>query len=251
LVTMSSSCPSTLILADDDDWGAVSPLPTATSRGASLTATSTSFSASSGEFLNYVNVGVALAGGGGVKRSVWVLEKGVSVCLGKVGINNKFCVKLCEPDKPHCGTGRHASKFLVASNVAYIQATDNQVHCTPVLPLDNLTRAQCEKVCSMTFSVTEWESLFGAIQSGHFPDWFPIAEAVKQEKEDDESETTTLHLLSPMASRGKHGVFDIIPSFSFDSLDGREPDEGEELKSGEIDQVDLKTQRVESHLLSL
>jgi hypothetical protein len=237
---MASSRPSSLILDDDDDWGAVSPLLTSTSRSSTTTS-------SSGKLLNYVTVGAALSGGGS-KRNVWVREDGLNECLGKVGINNKFCVKLCEPGKHHCGTGRHASKFLVGTNVAYIRFTENQVHCTPVLPLDSLTQAQQGKVRSMLLTAAEWETVLGEIQSGHVPDWLLGLDAVKEEDEERSADADSLQLLSPMASRGKEGMFSIVPTFSFDSTSLEELDEGMETK---VDDTDTRLLKVEGRLISL
>jgi len=135
----------------------------------------------------------------GVKRYVWVKEDDVPVCLGKVGFNNKFCIKLCEEDKSHCGTGRHSSKFQVGSNVAYIHVNEHQVHCTPVLPLDGLNQAQRDKLCSLTWSSTEWESIFGSIQSGHLPEWLVELEDFKNESEEEENEEVDVNSLQPLS----------------------------------------------------
>jgi len=107
---MASSRPSAFILEDDDDWGTLSPLPSTMSR-----LSSTSSLVSSGEFL-------AIAGGGGGKRELWVIDADKSPCLGKVGANNnKFCVKPRLEGLLHCGKGRHSVKFQPTKNVAYIK----------------------------------------------------------------------------------------------------------------------------------
>jgi uncharacterized protein YoxC len=248
---MASSRPAPFVIGDDEDWGNLSPLPTSTSRGSSLPSSSTA----SGEFLTYVNVGAALTGGG-AKRSVWVLEDGTSVCLGKVGINNKFCVKLCGVDDPHCGTARHSAKFAVGQNVAYIRFSDTQVHCTPVLPLDGFNQSQREKLLESTFTAAEWEAIFGSVQSGHLPEWLEelkLKEMEVRSEEDDEHKP--LQLLSPLASRDKHGVFDILPSFSFDSAGSSGKDEeGGDKNDGEDEKWDDtmgRLTKVETRLDSL
>jgi hypothetical protein len=63
---MAAVRPSSLILDDDDDWGAVSPLPSSATRGSAVTSSSTL----SGESINYVNAGGA--GGGGGRRTVMI-----------------------------------------------------------------------------------------------------------------------------------------------------------------------------------
>jgi len=56
---MASSRPAAFVLETDEDWGTLSPLPTTSSKSSAVT-----FSSDSGESLNYVHVGAALAGGG-------------------------------------------------------------------------------------------------------------------------------------------------------------------------------------------
>jgi hypothetical protein len=159
-------------------------------------------------------------------------------------------VKPCDENKPHCGTGRHASKFLVGSNVAYIRANEHQVHCTPVLPLDGLNQVQRNKLCSMSFSSTEWESIFGSIQSGHLPEWLVELEDVLKAKDDEaeDIELNSLQPLSPMASQDKHGVFDIVPTFSFDSTD---VDELHEEKDSKPEDINVRMMKVEGKLVAL
>jgi len=125
---MSSVRPSSLhIDDDDDDWGAISPLPTGTSansRALSLLST-TSASSSSGE-------------------------------------SNPF-VAACQGEKPHCGTIRHGAKFIPVENTAYILATDNQVLCQPTLSLDEFSIAQHDAFTSEMFSQAEWEQVFASV----------------------------------------------------------------------------------------
>jgi hypothetical protein len=96
-----------------------------------------------GEFNPFSHVGALLSGGGGgTKREVWVLSHKSPVCLGKIGVSSKFCIKLCANGKNHCGVLRHSAKFRVAENTAYVHATDHQVFCQPCLELSNLSLAQ-------------------------------------------------------------------------------------------------------------
>ncbi len=62
--------------------------------------------------------------GGGNKRGVWVQNPEVPACLGRVG-SSKFRVKLCSAGRPHCGVIRHATKFSVGENTAYIHSTES------------------------------------------------------------------------------------------------------------------------------
>ena len=140
--------------------------------------------------------------------------------------------------------GMPPSLFLVGPNVAYIRANEHQVHCTPVLPLDGLNQAQRDKLCSMAFTLTDWESIFGSIQSGHLPVWLVELENIQSE---EEAVPDDLQLLTPMASRDKHGVFDIVPSFSFESTGEEQFEE----KEGISDDVDARLLKVEGRLISL
>jgi hypothetical protein len=87
---------------------------------------------------------------GGIKCEVWVLDEEVRPCLGKVGNNNKFCSKHCQEGVSHCGTGRHAAKFAVAPNTAYIRITGNQVFKTLTMDLSHeLATCQVAKLTSV------------------------------------------------------------------------------------------------------
>jgi hypothetical protein len=218
---MSSIRPSKLVIADeDDDWGTISPLPTASSRPPSVVSSSdSSFStASRGEFNPFSTVGAVLSGGVVAKREVWVLEHEEAVCLGKVGVNNKFCIKPCDPGKRHCGVLRHGSKFAATMNTAYVPASDTQVYCLPSLDLDFLTGSQQELLRQAAFSPAEWGQLFESIQNGSFPEWLIIDDPANKKDADMPDCDDDLALLSPVATRTKHGAFEILPTFSYDSV---------------------------------
>jgi hypothetical protein len=210
---MSALRPSSLILPDDDDWGTVSPLPSSTSRVAS--------SVTSGEFNAFVAVGSVA--GGGAKRTLWVQEKdGPAICLGKVGLNNKFCIKICEEGKGHCGINRHGSKFDVSPNAAY----DHQALSAPFLELDVFSREQRSKILEASMSAADWEVCFQTIQSGALPEWLIVDVETQVDIHLDEVES--VDLLSPIAVKEKTGVFKIIPTFSFESdMSNVDEDEGE------------------------
>jgi len=215
---MSSINLAKLVIDDeDDDWGTISPLPSASSRPSSIVSSSASLpAASTGEFNPFSTVG-ALLSGGGVKREVWFLEEGDLPCLGKVGASNKFCVKPCEPGKRHCGTLRHGLKYPVSKNTAYIQASDTQVYCIPSLDLDLLSDSQQELLRQASFSPAEWGQFFNSVQGGITPDWLIVDEAINKKDAEFPDCNEELHLLSPVATKIKHGAFEILPTFSYDS----------------------------------
>jgi hypothetical protein len=193
-----------------------------------------------------------LPGGGSIKRGVWVWDESDTVCLGKVGINNKFCTKSCLEGGSHCGTARHSSKFHVGKNVAYIRFSDTQAHCTPVLPLGGFNQDQREKALSLVFTASEWETIFGSIQSGHPPLWLRELESEEKMKTEEEEDQRSLQLLSPLASRDKHGVFEILPSFSFDSTGSGEKGEVDEEQlteaEGRLAKVEFRLDSLKSKL---
>jgi hypothetical protein len=151
---------------------------------------------------------------GGFKSEVWVLDPSTDVCLGKVGMNNKFCVKVISSGKPHCGVLRHGSKFRACENTAYIHTSENQVLCQPTLDMGVLTSSQREVLLNLNLSASEWEKVFSSIRAGALPEWL-LPESNKADLPDDDDDP--LMLLSPVVTKAKHGCFDIIPTFSFDS----------------------------------
>jgi hypothetical protein len=56
---------------------------------------------------------------------------------------------------------------------------------------------------------------FSSIQAGDLPEWLSL-ETNKAELLDAGDDP--LQLLSPVATKAKHGCFDIIPTFSFNSV---------------------------------
>jgi hypothetical protein len=222
---MSASRPSTLVVDDDDDdWGAVSPLPTTLSTLSRTSSPSvTASGSSSGEFKPYAAVG-ALLSGGGFKSEVWVLDPGTEFCLGKVGTNSKFCVKVISPGKAHCGILRHASKFSACTNTAYIRTSENQVLCQPTMDLEVFSTPQREAFLSTIRPAAEWERVFSSIHTGDFPEWLALESNKASLPDDDDG---PLQLLSPVTTKTKHGCFVIFPTFSFDSTSSEEGQKGE------------------------
>ena len=69
-----------------------------------------------------------------------------------------------------------------------------------------------------SFSAAEWGEIFSAIQDGNPPAWLKVAltnakesAAALPDVDVDKKETTILD------SKDKHGVFEILPTFSYDS----------------------------------
>jgi len=230
-----------LVIVEDDDWGEFSALPS--SRSARSVPTSTS--SSSGELNVYTNVGTVISAEVS-KREVWFLDESKQPCLGKVGNNNKFCVKACMDGKNHCGTGRHSAKFEVEADHAFIKITDNQVFKVPSLDLRVLSDSQCAKLLSLVQLPTEWENDFKKIVEGEMVEWM----------EDDEDSTVTLdqgnnpsvELLSPGTSKFKTGIFDIMPTFSFDSSSS---DDVDHMNGNEFKIADHRIQKMEMQLEGL
>ena len=204
---MSASRPSKLVLDEDDDWGSFSPLPSGESRLSS--------SATSGEFNAFAVVGSVA--GGGSKRQLWVFPtEGPDICLGKVGLNNnKFCVKECEEGKAHCGVNRHGQKFDIIPDTAYIRVSDNQVLSFPTMDLTPLSWAQRSKLLAATMSAADWDLCFQSIQACALPEWLLDEGGGKENLKEDDGHS--FNLLSPVDTKEKHGIFKLVPTFSFDS----------------------------------
>jgi hypothetical protein len=157
----------------------------------------------------------------GSKRTLWVLsEDATTPCLGRVGINNKFCVKACLEEKSHCGVNRHASKFDVVPDTAYIRSTNNQVMSSPMLDLTHLFRVQRVRLLAASMSAADWEICFHRIQQGDLPDW--LTEELEEEVFVRKDDSHSMQLLSPVATKEKHGIFKIVPTFSFESTSSDE-----------------------------
>jgi len=132
-----------------------------------------------------------------------------------VGLNNKFCIKDCIESKPHCGINCHGQKLDVTPDTAFIRASDNQVLCAPTADLTTFTVAQRAKLFSASTSASDWEVCLQSIQLGDLPDWLLAEEGTKDGvKEDD---VHSVQLLSLVAIKEKHGVFQLVPTFSFES----------------------------------
>jgi hypothetical protein len=227
-----SSRPSTLVLDEEDDWGSITPL-LASTRSSSQPPSTTS--AGSGEFNAFSLVGSTLTGGGS-KKFLWVFPEDKPLCLGKVG-TSKFCVKE-KGECGTCGTARHSSKFTIDAEGAYIHSTDNQIHCSPVLPVDAFSPTQRAKLLSVSFTVNDWEKIFMDIKSGVLPDWLAEREA----EESAAAAEPAISLLSPSNSNNKQGIYDILPSFSQDSASSEE--------RAELDS-DMRIEKVKGQLKSL
>jgi hypothetical protein len=244
---MASSRPAALVLGDDDDdWGVLSSLPSSTSR-----VSTTSSAVASGEFNAFTSIGVSVAGGG-PKRELWVFSEDKSPCLGKVGVNNnKFCVKPRLEGLLHCGTGRHSVKFQPEKDVAYIKVTENQVYSSPVLALDQFTPSQKEKILKWSFQAAEWEADLKAFADGAPPSW--MVEILESEDEHSEKEEqVSVDLITPSGARAKQGVFDIIPTFSFDSLKSDEFEDKEDIgDESVVPTADSKLLKMEAKILKL
>jgi hypothetical protein len=207
---MASSRPTPFVIDDDEDWGTLSVLPPSSSRP------STTSSVTSGEFNAFTFVGSAIAGGG-PKRRLWVLKEGLVPCLGKVGANNKICIRPCVEGFDHCGTARHSVKSQVQPDFAHIRITDNQVYAAPTWNLSSFLEKQRGSILSIQLTAADWEKDFKSIESGEYPEW--LVKIMEEDVQDNSSvsDQVSVQLLSPVAAKSKQGVFELLPTFSFES----------------------------------
>jgi hypothetical protein len=139
------------------------------------------------------------------------------------------------------------AKYQVSEDAAYIRHTDNQVYASPSLDLKLLSDAQTAKLASMELSASDWEQVFADVPAGKFPSWLQQQDQEDDSMKDDELDQESFHLLSPVASKSKNGVFKIVPTFSFDSVNS-------ETASQEDDQrpnLDKKLAKLEGKVVSL
>jgi hypothetical protein len=173
------------------------------------------------------------------------LDEEVHPCLGKVGNNNKFCSKLCQEGVSHCGTGRHAAKFAVAPNTAYIRVTDNQVFKTPTLDLSLLTNLQRAKLLSSLQLPTEWEGDFKLLAEGKMPMWLEDLEETSIDM-DPAVVVAPDELLSPSATK-RSGIFD-VPKFSFERTTSEELEDGIDLLDRHLGRMESRPEGLKSKL---
>lgn len=191
---------------------------------------------------------LVLLPGGGSKRQLWVFPNdGSSICLGKVGLNNKICIKECVDGKTHCGVIRHVQKSDVTLDAAYVRVTDSQVMNAPTLDLGLLSSGQRLQLLAATMSAADWEVCFQSIMSGEMPDWMRVEPDIKQDLDADESQS--VQLLSPIGSKEKQGIFQIVPTFSFESGASEVSNSGEE--TDEENATMGRVKRLEEKLVSL
>jgi hypothetical protein len=131
-----------------------------------------------------------------------------------------MCIKICATGNMTCGILSHVNKCNVLEQSAFIYASDTSVYSSPYLQVDVLSKPQVAKFASMKQTAREWEKEVNRINAGEFPEWLLDKEDVNfQENEQDNisNKEPAMDLLSPVACERKQGIFDIVPSLSFDS----------------------------------
>jgi hypothetical protein len=88
--------------------------------------------------------------------------------------------------------------------------------------------------------------MFVNIRSGNFPEWLQ-QEQDENLARDDDLYQDSLQLLSPAASKNKNGVFKIIPTFSFESVNSDTASQDEQEGSN----LDKKLAKLEGKVVSL
>jgi len=136
------------------------------------------------------------------------------------------------------------AKFEVPPNVAFIKVTKNQVFKSPTLSLSLLSDIQRAKLISFLQLPAEWENDFKRIEEGLLPNWIEDLEDPSV-LGDHVSNTQTAELLSTSANKFRSGIFDILPSFSFESKSGEEQDDNDH------DPMEGRILKVEHRLNSL
>jgi hypothetical protein len=95
-------------------------------------------------------------------------------------------------------------------DTAYIRVSDNQVLSALTLDLSVLTMSQWSKLLEASMSASDWEVCFQSIVSGDIPDWMMGDPKLKQDPDADENQSS--QLLSPIGSKKKQAIFQIVPS---------------------------------------
>jgi hypothetical protein len=223
---MSSTNPSdeawrSLLISFSDLGNPGTPALSATSTPSSGT------SGTSGEFNPFTVIG-SVASGGAKRKLVEGSGDPNSACFGLVG-RHKFCIR-DRINERSCGKGTHGTvKFTSSSAHLYIRAAAHEVYCQPVIPPDMFNETQLGEVFAQSFTGSDWVKIFSDKVKGVNPSWLS-ASAERKPAAAVTSEVgaaslallpllSPLHLLSPLRSEERTGIFKVSPTLSFESTD--------------------------------
>ena len=195
--------------------------PTATSSASPGSAPSPANTESTiGEFNAFSVLGASLTSGGGAKRGIWLSDEEVleKPCLGLIGSGDKICIKRRVGSAISCGTTKHeGTKFRVPSATGFIRCSDSQILCEPTLNVSEFDVSQLKDLKALRLGTSDWMAFFASAVK--------VQESPKDSKmKEPESSTgkdpgVSSELQSPRLSDRNTGIFALVPSLSFDSVD--------------------------------
>jgi len=107
-----------------------------------------------------------------------------------------------------------------------------------MLDLTHLSRVQHVRLLAASMSAADWEICFHRIQQGDLPDW--LTEELEEEVFVRQDDSHSVQLLSPVATKEKHGIFKIVPTFSFESTSSDEDKLDEDMDNLESTEGQVK-----------
>ena len=193
----------------------------------SVTVSTPSTQLSSGEFQPYALIGSNLAGGNSTKTYLLCVPSTTSgLCLGVIS-GTKFCLK-DEDSSGKCSVALHIKKFSPVADAFYIKEADTKAWCKPAYNGAGLTSEQRLFLLSHQLSRAEWDDTFALLKQQLIPDWIKRLDIkqvwVKPQMLVPDVSTTpgvnvALTLTSPRLTDGEPGLFQLIPTLSYDSVD--------------------------------
>jgi len=127
---------------------------------------------------------------------------------------------------------------------AFIRVTDHQVYTSPVWNVVEFTPEQRSSILAVQMTAADWEKEFKLMETGGLPEWLEQIKSQGSEETSSVTEQESVQLLSPVGAKAKQGIFKIVPSFSFDSVDS----EGTEKEGDEEVNTQDRLIKVESKL---
>jgi hypothetical protein len=149
------------------------------------------------------------------------------VCLGIIS-GTKFCLK-DEAAGGKCTVASHAKMFSPTKHAFYVKEVETKAWCNPMYEGSSLTPEQRSFLLKYRLSRSEWDDTFALLGQKRIPEWIKatgeislwsflnVDTAVTIPNADGAQEV--MQLTSPGFADPETGLFQLIPSLSYDSVE--------------------------------
>ena len=183
---------------------------------------------SSGEFQAFTVIGSTLAGGESKKTyGLCVPSDMKDVCFGIIS-GTKFCLK-DEATGGKCTVASHAKKFSPSLHAFHIKELETKAWCKPVYEGSSFTPEQRSFLLKHQLSRSEWDDTFNLLHQKLIPDWIKVSGGASlwsfltvdtvEPIPSLEANQGIMQLTSPGFADPETGLFQLIPSLSYDSVE--------------------------------